>query len=75
VKGAVVPISAQNLCRLAGELAEEHGVLAVDYARRAYRTMEYAGNTDRAQFWFSLSILVDDVITHRIDPDSVPSIQ
>ncbi len=69
-----MPISAQNLCRLAGELAAEHGVLALDYARRAYRTLEYEGETDRAHFWFTLSILVDDVMTHRLDPDSIPTI-
>ena len=70
-----MPISAQNLCRLAGELADEHGVLALDYARRAYRTFEYEGQADRALFWFSLSILVDDIMTRRLDPDNIPSIQ
>lgn len=70
-----MPISAQNLCRLAGELAEEHGVLALDYARRAYRTMEFEGDADRALFWFTLSILVDDVMMHRIDPYSIQTIQ
>ncbi len=70
-----MPISAQNLCRLAGELAEEHGLLALDYARRAYRTFEYEGQPDRAQFWFTLSVLVDDVMSRRIDPDNGPSIQ
>ena len=69
-----MPISAQNLCRLAGELAAEHGVLALDYARRAYRTLEVEGETDRAKFWFTLSILVDDVMAHRLDPDSIPTI-
>ncbi len=70
-----MPISAQNLCRLAGELAAEHGVLALAYARRAYRTLDSEGETDRAQFWFMLSILVDDVMAHRIDPDAGPTIQ
>lgn len=69
-----MPISAQNLCRLAGELAAEHGVLAVDYARRAYRTLEYEGEMDRARFWFTLSILVDDVMAHRLDPEIIPTI-
>lgn len=70
-----MPISAQNLCRLAGELAAEHGVLALDYARRAYRTLDSEGDYDRAQFWFLLSILVDDVMAHRLDPDCAPTIQ
>jgi hypothetical protein len=70
-----MPISAQNLCRLAGELATEHGVLARDYARRAFRTLEAEGDTERAHFWFMLSILVDDVMLHRLDPDNAPTIQ
>lgn len=70
-----MPISAHVLCQLAGELAAEHGALALDYARRAYRTLETEGDTDRAHFWFTMSILVDDVMTHRIDPDSGPTIQ
>lgn len=67
-------VSAQDLCRLAAELAAEHGVLAGDYARRAYRTMETEGQYDRAQFWFALSVLVDDVMLHGLDPDYGPSI-
>ncbi len=74
-KDPVMTISARNLCQMAGELAEEHGVLALDYARRVYRTMECEGDTDRAQFWFTLSVLVDDVMTHRLDPDAIPTIQ
>jgi hypothetical protein len=70
-----MPISAQNLCRLAGELATEHGVLARDYARRAFRTLESEGDMERAHFWFMLSILVDDVMQHRLDPDTAPTIQ
>ena len=68
-------ISAQHLCRLAGELAAEHGVLARDYAQRAYRTLEGEGQFDRAAFWFALSILVDDVMIRGLDPDNGPSIQ
>lgn len=69
-----MPISASELCHLAGELAAEHGLLARDYARRAYRTMECEGHHDRAEFWFALSILVDDVMLHGLDPDHGPSI-
>jgi hypothetical protein len=68
-------ISASELCQLAGELAAEHGLLARDYARRAYRTLEVDGQFDRARFWFALSVLVDDVLTHGLDPDCGPSIQ
>ena len=68
-------ISASELRQLAGQLAAEHGLLALDYARRAYRDLEVEGQTDRAQFWFALAVLVDDVLTHGLDPDSGPSIQ
>ncbi len=69
-----MPISAQKLCLLAGELADEHGVLALDFARRAYRTWEVEGDTDKAQFWFTLSILVDDVMAHRLNAGGLPTI-
>jgi hypothetical protein len=68
-------ISASELCHLAGELAAEHGMLARDYAQRAYRTLDCEGQHDRAEFWFALSVLVDDVLTHGLDPDAGPSIQ
>ncbi len=67
-------ISASELCHLAGELAAEHGVLARDYAQRAYRALEGEGQFDRAQFWFALSILVDDVMLRGLDPEHGPSI-
>lgn len=68
-------ISASELCHLAGELASEHGLLARDFARRAYRTFEVEGQFDRARFWFAIAVLVDDVLSHGLDPDKDPSIQ
>lgn len=58
-----------DLCQLAAELASEHGEDAVDYARRAVVTLECEGEGERAQFWFALSILLDDIVTQRVDPD------
>jgi hypothetical protein len=58
-----------DLCQLAAELASEHGSDAVDYARRAVVTLECEGEGERAQFWFALSILLDDIVTQRVDPD------
>lgn len=58
-----------DLCLLAAELAYEHGADAVDYARRAVVTLECEGEDERAQFWYALSILLDDIVTHRVDPD------
>ena len=67
-------ISALDMYRLAGELAAEHGLLARDYAQRAYRTMDTEGHHERAQFWFAMSILVDDVMLRGLDPYDGPSI-
>jgi hypothetical protein len=60
---------AGDLCQLAAELVLEHGEEALHFARRA--TAEYAseGITDRAQFWYTLSLFLDDIVTHRLDPD------
>lgn len=68
------PISAHRLCRLAAKLADEHGTVARDYARRAYIDLEADGDKERAQFWLTLSVLVEDVVLHRVDPDQVPTI-
>ncbi|MBS0272880.1 MAG: hypothetical protein JSR55_00440 [Proteobacteria bacterium] len=54
---------------MAAELASEHGSDAVDYARRAVVTLECEGEGERAQFWFALSILLDDIVAQRVDPD------
>ena len=68
-------ISAQRLCRLAAQLADEHGLLARDYARRAFVELDAEGDRNRAQFWLTISILVEDVVLHRTDPDRIPTIQ
>jgi hypothetical protein len=41
----------------------------VDYARRAVVTLECNGEDERAQFWYTLSILLDDIVTYHVDPD------
>ncbi len=58
-----------DLCQLAAELAHEHGEDAVSYARRAVVTLECEGEGERAQFWYALSVLLDDIVTLRVDPD------
>jgi hypothetical protein len=68
-------ISVYDLCRLAGDLAMEHGIQARDYARSAYYTLEAEGDLERADFWFTLSVLVDDIVAKRLDPDHIPTLQ
>jgi hypothetical protein len=59
-----------DLCQLAADLALEHGSDAAEYARRAVLTLEHEGEEERAKFWFALSILLDDIIAHRVDPEA-----
>ena len=61
-------MNAGDLCRLAADLAAEHGIAARDYARRAVVSFESEGAEDRARFWFMLSIFLDDIILQRLDP-------
>lgn len=63
-----------ELYRLAGDLADEHGPAASDYASRAVMTLEAEGAHERAQFWFVMLVLLGDINSGRIDPDSHISI-
>ena len=67
-------MSAGDFCILAGELAAEHGLLARDYARRASASFEADGEPERARFWFTLSILLDDIALYGLDPCREPTI-
>jgi hypothetical protein len=69
-----MPINAEDLCRLASELANEHGAEALHFARRAVITFEAEGAPDRASLWFALSVLLDDIVSRRLDPDRPLSI-
>ena len=61
----------QAICAgFAADLAEEHGEAARDYARRAVVSFESEGEPDRALFWFTLSVFLDDIILQRIDPQA-----
>ncbi|HWA01949.1 MAG TPA: hypothetical protein VG819_00360 [Rhizomicrobium sp.] len=62
--------NAGDMCRLAADLAAEHGHSACDYARRAVASFESEGAPDRAQFWFMLSVLLDDIMLQRLDPEA-----
>ena len=61
-------MSTNDLCRLAGDLAAEHGAAASDYASRAVMTLEAEGNHARAQFWFVMMVLLADIKSGRVDP-------
>ncbi|HWD48840.1 MAG TPA: hypothetical protein VG309_02880 [Rhizomicrobium sp.] len=58
-----------DLCQLAADIVAEHGEDSVRYARRATVTLESEGEHDRARFWFAMSVLLDDIVTLRLDPE------
>jgi hypothetical protein len=70
-----MPLSTGDLCILAAELAEEHGLSASEYAWHAYLSFEADGELERAEFWFTLSILLEDILAHRLDPERPLTIQ
>lgn len=62
-------LNAGDLCRLAADLRAEHGDAAQDYARRAIASFQLEGAAERARFWFTLSVFLDDIALRRLDPD------
>ncbi|HVE04948.1 MAG TPA: hypothetical protein VNB30_12910 [Rhizomicrobium sp.] len=61
-------LSADDLYRIASDLAEEHGAAAMDYARRAVVSFEAEGAIDRARFWLTVCVFLDDIVERRLDP-------
>jgi hypothetical protein len=61
-------LGADDLYRIAADLAEEHGAMAMDYARRAVVSFEADGAMDRARFWLTVCIFLDDIVERRMDP-------
>jgi hypothetical protein len=67
-------MTTSDLYRLAGDLADEHGAAASDYASRAVMTLEAEGSHERAQFWFLMLVLLGDIHSGRVDPEGHISI-
>lgn len=63
-------MSTDDLYKLAADLANEHGLMAVEYARRAVAAFDADGIRDRAEFWQLLAVLLDDIVARRLDPDA-----
>lgn len=63
-------MSTDDLYKLAADLANEHGVMALEYARRAVMAFDAQGIPDRARFWQVLAVLLDDIMAQRLDPDA-----
>ena len=58
-------LTADDFYRLAADLTDEHGADAVGYARRAVAAFEAEGAKDRARFWFTMCVFLDDLAEHR----------
>ena len=61
-------LTADDMCRIAADLVDEHGPGALGYAQRAVLCLEAEGARDRAQFWLMLCALLDDIAENRLDP-------
>ena len=61
-------LGADDLYRIAADLAEEHGASAVEFARRAVVSFEAEGAIDRARFWLTVCVFLDDIVERRLDP-------
>ncbi len=61
-------LTANDLCRLAADLVEEHGVGALYFAERAVLCLEAEGASDRADVWLMLCALLNDIAENRLDP-------
>lgn len=62
-------LSATELCRLAADLKDEHGAEAMTFARRAVASLEAEGAVERAQFWITLCVLLNDINEYHLDAD------
>jgi len=63
-------MDANELCHLAADLAAEHGPFAIDYAQRAVAAFRQSGETEREEFWHTMTVLLDDIFMQRLDPSA-----
>ena len=61
-------MSAEDTCRLAAELNDEFGDVAVLVAKRTIASLEADGCDQRASVWRALLAILDDIAAKRIDP-------
>ena len=59
---------AADACRLAAELNDEYGDLALRIASRAVATFTADGHHDRAALWRALEAILGDIAARRFDP-------
>ena len=62
-------MNTSDLRDLAAELLFEHGAAIFHVALRASAEHACDGQNDGAHFWYALSLILDDIIQARLDPD------
>ncbi|HWY14969.1 MAG TPA: hypothetical protein VNX86_07520 [Rhizomicrobium sp.] len=62
-------MGANEFRELAVELVDRHGSGAVQFARNCSTEYAFEGAHVRSEFWYALSVFLDDIVSHRIDPD------
>ncbi|MEJ1970765.1 MAG: hypothetical protein WDN03_19365 [Rhizomicrobium sp.] len=67
-------LTANDLCRLAADLKDEHGESAMEFAQRAVAAFEAEGAVDRARFWFTMCVFLGDIVENRLDPDQTQTL-
>jgi hypothetical protein len=67
-------LTANDFYRLAADLADEHGADAMAYAQRAVAAFEAEGVPDRARFWFTMCVFLDDLAENRMSPEQLVTI-
>ena len=58
----------KDTCRLAAELNEEYGEMALTLAGRAVATFLAEGREERANVWRALQAILGDIAAKRLDP-------
>ncbi len=61
-------LTANDMCRLAADLVDEHGPGARGFAQRAVLCFQAEGAGERVLFWLTLCALLDDIAENRLDP-------
>ena len=62
-------MNTSDMRDLAAGLFHEHGPAIFHVALRASAEHACAGREEGAHFWYAMSLLLDDIIRARLDPD------
>ena len=63
-------MNTNEMRELAAALFHEHGPAIIHVALRTSAEHACAGREAGAHFWYALSLILDDIIRARLDPDA-----